>query len=263
MLKPMGVEERFKGANIIDAGRLSPYWGEHAARYIFALPYVGGRSVLDIACGTGYGLAILKGTAGQMVGVDIDIEAAREARAECDDRTAVLLSDGLMLPFPDGSFDVVTSFETLEHLHRRGEFLAELRRILRPGGTLILSTPNANYTKPVNGKPANPFHIFEYSPQELKDELEGYFHLDAFLGQTLDPAIQIPPFEDAQMRLPSDIGTQAKLFGWKVMNKVPFALRESMSEVIWKRPFYPTETDYHFSGETITTASVLVAICKK
>lgn len=259
----MATEERFKGANVIDAGKLSPYWGEHAARYVFALPFVDGKSVLDIACGTGYGLSILKGTARHLVGVDVDIEAAREARDECDRRTTVLLGDGLKLPFPDKCFDVVTSFETLEHLHRRSEFLAELRRVLRSGGKLVLSTPNANYTKPVNGRPTNPFHIFEYKPDELKAELEAHFYLDSFQGQTLDPAIQIPPFHDAQIRLPKNPGTQAKLFGWKVLNKMPFALREGVSEAIWKKPFYPTENDYLFSSETIDTAPVLVAICSK
>ena len=80
-------------------------------------------------------------------------------------------ASGLM-PFADESFDGVTSFETLEHLHERSQFLAELRRVLRPGGSLVLSTPNASYTKPVNGKPSNPFHIFEYTPLELRAELE-------------------------------------------------------------------------------------------
>lgn len=259
----MPIAERFQGANVIGAAKHSPYWGEHAARYKFALPIVEERVVLDIACGTGYGLALLKETAKHITGVDVDIEAAREARSECDERAAVLLGDGLRLPFDDQCFDVVTSFETLEHLHSRSEFLAELRRVLRPGGKLVISTPNANYTKPVNGKPSNPFHIFEYTPQELRVELDAHFHLEEFLGQTLDTAIQIPPFHDAQMRLPKDVGTQAKLFGWKVLNRMPLALREGVSETVWKKPFYPTEKDYRFSTETVADAAVLVAVCSR
>ena len=91
----MGVSERFQGANIIDAGKLSPYWGEHASRYFFALPYVEGKSVLDIACGTGYGIGLLKGKARFVVGVDVDATAAQEAREECSENAAVLLGDGL------------------------------------------------------------------------------------------------------------------------------------------------------------------------
>lgn len=256
--------ERFQGANVVDAGRLSPYWGEHVARYVFALPFVVDKTVLDIACGTGYGLALLKRSAKSVTGVDVDIDAAREALSECNTNdTRVLLGDGTNLPFNDASFDIVTSFETLEHLHAGREFLAELKRVLKTGGTLILSTPNANYTNPVNGKPSNPFHIFEYKPDELKAELEDHFLIESFLGQTLDEAIKIPPFEDAQNRLAQDPATQAKLFWWKVFNKLPLTVRESLSQVIWKKPFYPMESDYRFSAQTTEFAPVLVAVCQK
>lgn len=256
-------EERFRGANIIDAGKLSPYWGEHTARYAFVLPLVHNRVVLDIACGTGYGLSFLKTRARCVAGVDVDLGAATEARKECDGKCSVLLADGTRLPFAEESFDVVTSFETLEHLHQRSLFLSELRRVLKPGGLLVLSTPNANYTQPVNGKPANPFHVFEYKPQELKAELENYFVVQKFLGQTLNERFSIPPFQDAQRRLPKDVGIQTKLFFWRVMNKLPLALRESLSGVLWGRPFYPTERDYDFTAETVSHAPVLLAVCQK
>ncbi len=259
----MSSEERFRGANVIEAGKLSPYWGEHTARYVFALPYIENKSVLDIACGTGYGLGFLKSKAKRVTGVDVDIEAAREARNECDEKAAVLLGDGLNLPFTDESFNVITSFETLEHLHERPRFLSELKRVLKNDGVLLLSTPNANYTKPINGTPTNPFHIFEYTPDELRVELESFFTLQKFLGQSLDPKIQIPPFQDAQRRLPKNTAIQAKLFGWKVLNKMPLGIRESVSEAIWKKPFYPGENDYHFAADSINNAPVLLAVCQK
>ncbi len=259
----MASAERFKGANVIDAGKLSPYWGEHTARYVYALPYVENKSVLDIACGTGYGLGFLKEKAKRVTGVDVNLEAAREAQNECDEKSAVLLGDGLNLPFQDESFDAVTSFETLEHLHERPQFLAELKRVLRTGGVLLLSTPNANYTKPVNGKPLNPFHVFEYTPEELRVEIEKYFVLEKFLGQSLSARFGIPPFYDAQQKLPKDFLTQTKLVGWKIVNKIPLTLRENVSETLWKRPFYPTERDYDFEAGNIKNAPVLVAICRK
>lgn len=259
----MAVSERFQGANVIDAGRLSPYWGEHAARYVFSLPYVENKAVLDIACGTGYGIAILKKTADRITGVDVDPEAAAEARAECDDRADVLLGDGLGLPFADESFDVITSFETLEHLHERSMFLAELHRVLKTGGVLLLSTPNANYSQPVNGVPANPFHVHEYTPAELRGELKAKFVIEGFLGQTLDPATGIPPFYEAQKRLPNDPATQIRLLGWKVFNKIPFTLRERLSEMIWGKPFYPVEMDYNFDEQTADEAVTLFAVCRK
>lgn len=259
----MAISERFQGANVVDAGRLSPYWGEHAARYVFALPFIQDQNVLDIACGTGYGIGLMRAKAKLVVGVDIDAEAAREARRECGDNGAVLLGNGLGLPFPSETFDVITSFETLEHLHERASFLSELNRVLRPKGTLLLSTPNANYSMPVNGVPINPFHIHEYEPAELRSELEGYFSTERFLGQTLSSAIRISPFFEDQKRLPRDLSKQMQLLGWKAFNKIPFGVRERLSEAIWSKPFYPTEMDYNFTAESVETAPTLVAVCRK
>lgn len=259
----MTVSERFQGANVVDAGVLSPYWGEHAARYLFAREYVKNKTVLDIACGTGYGLGLLSKIARAVAGVDVDLSAARLARSECTSNVAVILGDGTRLPFEDCSFDVITSFETLEHLYHRVDFLAELRRVLKDGGTLLLSTPNANYTQPVNGKPANPFHVYEYRPEELREEVAAVFRLEQFLGQELRTDFGIPPFFDAQQKLPSDLGTMTRLLGWKVLNKLPISLRENVSEALWKRPFYPVEKDYIFSPDRIENAPVLVAICQK
>jgi len=258
----MAVSERFQGANIIDAGRLSPYWGEHAARYFYALPIVENKRVLDIACGTGYGVGLLGSKARSVVGVDVDLVAVRGAKNECSENASVLIGNGLGLPFADHSFDVVTSFETLEHLHERQAFLFELKRVLRPGGTLVLSTPNANYSQPVDGKPSNPFHIHEYTPQELLSELDRYFSISELLGQSLNADTGIPPFYDAQKRLPRDVPTQLRLLGWKLFNKIPFTLRESMSSAIWGKPFYPTEKDYGFDSATANEAPTLVAICR-
>ena len=259
----MAVSERFQGANVVDAGWLSPYWGEHAARYVYAMPFVENKTVLDIACGTGYGIGLLRSKAKFVAGVDIDTAAAQEAKLECGDNASVLLGNGLGLPFHDAGFDVITSFETLEHLHERNQFLAELRRVLRPGGMLVLSTPNANYTQPLNGKPANQFHIHEYTPEELKTEIQTQFKVEKFLGQTLDEKIKISPFFEGQRRLSKDAATQAKLVGWKIFNKIPVPVRERLSDSIWGKPFYPTEIDYNFSEETVAQAPTLVAVCRK
>lgn len=259
----MAVSERFQGANVVDAGRLSPYWGEHAARYVFALQYVRENKVLDIACGTGYGVGMLQQEASFVVGVDIDAEAVSQARSECSAKGGVLLGNGLGLPFAPETFDVITSFETLEHLERRAEFVAELHRVLKPNGLLLLSTPNALYSQPVNGVPVNPFHVHEYEPDELKGELARVFFVEQFLGQSLDAAAGISPFFEGQKRMPKDLGTQTRLFGWKAFNKIPVGVRERLSVLIWGKPFYPSEMDYNFEKATVTSAPTLVAVCRK
>lgn len=259
----MAVSERFQGANVVDAGRLSPYWGEHAARYRYALSHIDGKKVLDIACGTGYGIGLMQDDASFVCGVDVDIEAASLARFECSANSTVLLGDGLRLPFCDGSFEIVTSFETIEHLSSRSEFLLELDRVLSPTGKIFISTPNAAYTKPVNGRPSNPFHVFEYTPTEFLAELESVFCVDEHVGQKLNIGNSISPFFTDQEKLERKLFVQIRLFGWRIMNKLPLTLRESLSDLLWKRPFYPTELDYVFSEEELSEAPVQLAVCRK
>jgi SAM-dependent methyltransferase len=240
----------------------TPYWGEHAARYVFAAPYLAGRRVLDIACGTGYGLAFLGAQTRFTVGADLDFEAVRKARREItDDRTTAIVSDGYLLPFADGSFDAITSFETLEHLEERSRFLGELRRVLAPQGLCIMSTPNANYTQPVNGRPKNPHHVFEYKPEELVVELNAHFPRVELLGQDLDSHFVISPFWDDQVKLSKTPRNLITLVVWRVLNKLPFSLRDRLSNGFWGHSFFPGEEDYKFDKETIQNARVLVAVC--
>jgi SAM-dependent methyltransferase len=243
--------------------RVSPWWGVHAARYEFAAPYVPGCHVLDIACGTGYGMPILGGRARRVVGVDMDLRAVRTARAQVGDRPGtVVAADGGRLPFHDGAFDVVTSFETLEHLTERGAFLAELRRVLGRTGLGIISTPNANYTRPVNGKPRNPHHVFEYTPAELRAELQKHFGSVELLGQMLHPRFTISPFVDDHRRMPRTVGPQTRLFLWRVMNKLPAALRDTLSQGLWGHAWFPDVGDYCFGPGTVEEAPDLVALCR-
>lgn len=246
----------------VTASQESPYWGEHIARYSFAAAKISGGRILDVACGTGYGLPLFEAVSEMVVGVELDWNAALQARSAINGgRSRIFLADGCRLPFADASFDFVTSFETLEHLNQRVQFLSELRRVLSPQGLCILSTPNAKYTLPVNGKPRNPFHVYEYPPEELRDELARHFTVADMLGQTLNPCFRIPPFWEAQQRLPRTPGMQARLFVWRAMNKMPIPIRERMSRAVWRRPFYPAETDYRFDATTVETAPVLIAIC--
>jgi ubiquinone/menaquinone biosynthesis C-methylase UbiE len=257
---------RFDASTVAKAARRnqSPYWGEHVARYLFAAPYVAGCSVLDIACGTGYGLPVLHQRARLVVGGDIEFSAAQKAQAEIDkQRAMIVVSDGCMLPFADASFDAITSFETLEHLEARSQFLSELQRVLAPNGLCIISTPNANYTEPINGKPRNPHHVFEYTPEELIAELGCYFNSIELFGQNLDARFAISPFWDDQQKLPRTVRVQSQLFLWRVLNKLPFSsMRDRLSSALWGHAFYPGDTDYQFDGSTVESAHVLVALCR-
>jgi SAM-dependent methyltransferase len=125
--------------------------------------------VLDVACGTGYGSRLLARKAA-VSGVDRAEEAVAQARSRVDGTFVV--ADIPPIPFPGDSFDFVVSFETVEHIPQDREFVREIRRVLRPGGCLLISTPNEELST-VNGIPLNEWHIREYTLASLKELLEG------------------------------------------------------------------------------------------
>lgn len=138
---------------------------EHRGRYAWAAQFAAGRATLDAGCGTGYGLEILaRAGAAEAVGVDIDrgAVAAAQRRAERSGATAVQ-GDLQALDFPDDSFDLVVCFETIEHLAAPEQALAELRRVVRPGGTVIVSSPN-----PAVYPSGNEHHLNELRPEDLR-----------------------------------------------------------------------------------------------
>ena len=90
------------------------------------------------------------------------------------------------MPFPSTCFNVIVSFETIEHLEYPEVYLEEICRVLTPRGTLIISTPNREVTNPggsLEDRPKNPFHEREFSSVEFKALLENYFNQIRYYGQ--------------------------------------------------------------------------------
>jgi 2-polyprenyl-3-methyl-5-hydroxy-6-metoxy-1,4-benzoquinol methylase len=153
----------------------------HEKRYRFALPYCAGRQVLDAACGVGYGSALLAERAADVVGIDLSEEAIAYARSRYARDNVEFLVDDLQAPgLDDRSFDVVCSFETLEHLPNREAFLGHVARMLRDDGVLVLSTPRTDET---TESPDNPHHFVEYSRRDFEALLGRYFDRVELFGQ--------------------------------------------------------------------------------
>jgi SAM-dependent methyltransferase len=158
---------------------------EHLHRYAFASELVAGKRVLDAACGEGYGAALLAESARQVTGVDRSVEAiahagSRYPAANLDFQAA----DCLHLPFADDSFDCVVSYETLEHLEDHERLLAEFRRVIRPDGFLLLSSPDkAVYSDALQNR--NEFHVRELYRGELETLLRAHFPAFRLFGQKL------------------------------------------------------------------------------
>ena len=164
---------------------LREIWYEHYHRYAVALPAVRGRRVLDCACGEGYGSWLLSSTAGSVVGVDVSREAVDHARSEYNrDQLSFECADAAALPFPDDAFDVVVSFETIEHLHAQREMLAEFRRVLDPSGVLIVSSPDRR-TYSDEREYENEFHVAELYKDEFEALLKEQFPAIRLFGQKL------------------------------------------------------------------------------
>ncbi len=153
----------------------------HTVRYDFALPFCAGKEVLDAGCGVGYGTALLAERAARVVGVDLDPDAIDYARRRYPARNVEFrVGDLLALDLADASFDVVCSFEAIEHLDDQERYLDEMGRVLRPDGLCFVSTPRVDRT---TRSPANPFHRVELSRADFQALLESRFERVELYGQ--------------------------------------------------------------------------------
>ncbi|SFN17178.1 class I SAM-dependent methyltransferase [Dokdonella immobilis] len=151
-------------------------WCEHWHRYAFAMPLCRGQRVLDAACGEGYGSDLIARVASEVVGVDISEAAVCHARKRYGSRENLQFAagDASALTFDDGCFDVVVSFETLEHLDAQDRLVAGFARVLREDGLLLISSPDKRTYSEVAGF-RNEFHVRELYREELLELLGRHF----------------------------------------------------------------------------------------
>ena len=179
----MSADIEFTGERFIP-GTLGEIWVEHWHRYHFAARWAKGLRVLDVACGEGYGSALLARHAAHVTGVDLSPDAIAHAKKEYAGLTNIefIAASCAQMPLPDASFDVVVSFETVEHITVQQEFLAEIARVLKPGGVLVMSCPNKlEYSDKRNFQ--NEFHVKELYREELTALVSSRFPEVAWYGQ--------------------------------------------------------------------------------
>lgn len=156
---------------------------EHWHRYLIAQQYVKGLRVLDVASGEGYGSHLLSLHAASVVGVDVSADAVTHATSKYHAANLKFVTSScVQIPEPDASFDVIVSFETIEHINEHEAFLREVDRLLAPGGLFIISSPNRpEYSDRTGYK--NEFHVKELDRSELKTLLDPHFSAQRWFAQ--------------------------------------------------------------------------------
>lgn len=237
------------------------WWGEHIQRYKEALKLIEGSDrVLDIACGTGFGTdMIARTTRGAVIGGDIAPEAIDECNRRWHlDNLSFQVLDGTKLAFPDNYFDKIISFETIEHTGKYREMASEFARVLRPGGLLILSTPNREVSSP-DGIIVNPFHIQEFTCEELREILSRNFSNVELNGQRY-----------CRYDKRSFGKTTGKFFERLFLSfgirKLPYRWRSGFMKTFFGYPLYPREIDFILEKDLARVKKecpVQFAICRK
>jgi ubiquinone/menaquinone biosynthesis C-methylase UbiE len=249
----------------------SPWWGEHLHRYYTVIPYLkGDEKILDLACGNGFGSDILAqnieqmrnpdvgGTEGVVIGGDISSEAINESRHYWQrPNLSFEKLDGTQLPYADNYFDIVVSFETIEHTTAYQKMLQEFNRVLKPSGTVFISTPNFPINSPT-GKVTNPYHTQEFKYDELSAILKNNFSHVQIFGQ------QYKRYNIKDLR--HRIGYIAeKILLQRGIRKMPIALQDSIMNTLIGKRIYPEASDFNMVEDmpSILKCQTFFALCKK
>ena len=230
---------------------------EHAARYRFIRRYVSGRRVLDAGCGDGYGTYYLSQYAGSAVGIDVSRQALAEApKRYSSDKAHYLAMDCRALAFPHGSFDVVCSFEVIEHIAHLDGFLADVNRVLTDGGVFVVSTPNSART---SGQ--NPFHVREYTFQEFAHILSPHFSDLQIYGQFCNR-----PLREYIFNVSYKLWLRSRSYRRFILSLAPLYFRgvrsaDAARDPDWIEKVGPNSFAFRRNGAE--AAHYLVAVCSK
>jgi SAM-dependent methyltransferase len=188
------------------------------------------------------------------IGLDYDAAALSEVRLR--QRTARLVrADATRLPLGAASIDLVVSFETIEHVPDAEALVREIRRVLKPGGHLMLSTPNRDFGPP-SRHANNPFHIREFTAPELRDLLMASFTHVRIHGQRPSAKYRYVPF------LMLDRHIEPSALAWKLLVRLPFGLKNRIALAVSGHPIYPSEADYCFQPDSFEGAHAILAVAQ-
>jgi SAM-dependent methyltransferase len=230
----------------------------HLFRYFWAMPFAVDRTVLDAGCGSGYGAELLAAVARHVVAVDYDAEAVTENRIRFRHRNNLTfeVADIAELSFSDESFDLIVGFEVYEHLEFTSseKFLQHVSRVCRPGGWVLLSTPNRLVEAPFmrSAGKSYRYHVNSVSPGELKARLKSRFRSVRLFGQ--------------RVKAPWLKGIFRALDAFNLRHRfLSYRAKQRLDGVLSERPF-STHTDFRdirIAPSLVRQSGIIVAACRK
>lgn len=239
----------------------------HSKAYEKASEMAHGKTVLDLGCNTGYGSHIINNVCKKITGVDVSekaIEIARKLYGSEDIDFQVI--DGKKLPFKDNTFDMVISFQVIEHIVEYESYINEIRRVLSPDGRVIFTTPNRLIRLYPGMKPWNEFHVIEYSPQELKDLLDPFFKNVEVLGLFANEPLYSTEIarvqeirERARIKQDSEINTLVKSIVLFAMNLKASLLKRVHHQEEFQQKY--SIIDFYYKHDNLDNALDQMAIC--
>jgi ubiquinone/menaquinone biosynthesis C-methylase UbiE len=239
----------------------NPWWGEHIHRYEMVFPYVSDDSrILDIACGNGFGSYLLSNkTSGEVTGADISPETIEKCRHSFpkQENLKFRVMDGTKLPFENDYFDLLVSFETIEHTTQFREMLAEFARVLKKDGLAVISTPNIVVNSP-GGIVTNPYHTQEFTYDELQVILNTSFSDVKIGGQ------KYVRYSNKTFR--NRIAEAAeKVLYMRGFRKIPLSIQNVIMNTLIHKNMYPLPSDYEiiYSEKEAVKCKTFFALCKK
>lgn len=236
----------------------NPWWGEHVHRYNEALKYIPASSnVLDIACGNGYGTVLLSNQGHETIGGDISKETIDFCKKKFSNNRFELI-DGTQIQFDDNSFDVVVSFETIEHTTEYSKMISEFKRILKQNGVAIISTPNILINSPT-GQIVNKFHTQEWNYEELLSILSEHFSEVTIFGQ------EFARYRNSEGRTTNKFSKLIEnLLYSRGVRKIPIKIQDKIMKAISGKTMYPLPEDYRLVQDVsrIKACRTFFAVCK-
>lgn len=224
--------------------------------------------MIDIGCNHGYGSQVIAGKAASVTGIDISQEAIAIAQQNNSmSNLQFMLAQADKLPFPDANFDAAVSFQVIEHIGDTNAYLAEIRRVVKPGGKVIFTTPNKVIRLAAGRAPWNRYHVREYTPGELAAVLRPVFESVTISGIYAKAAIYDVEYKRQIRKRQKQAEPGLRNLMSKLAHNIDKVTGWSERQTLARLGGAPTYRDFFYKTETdagrLDDALDLRAICRR